>query len=586
MTTPLDAAIDELTHEQRLAVQHPGDFSLLARPGSGKTRVVGLRLASAAVEQSRSIAVTSYTNVAVEEVHAVVAKAGIVLGPEHYVGTLHRLLLDYVVRPHGHLVRGDNCGMLRIRHDDWDPGRGWPVVTLGGDRNKRVPISYFDWTADEQVVCRRSPPGFNYATVEQITQLGAEEARKLKAKQMKQRGVITQSDAMFVALKVLSSARLATALAGRFDELIVDEAQDTSDVQLACIDALRATGVLRSLVIVADLEQSIYGFQGADPARCERLIKKGDIKPLDLTRNFRSSQRICNVARHFTAREQADLAVGPHAKCPIDPEVLRFPANTPKAAVEAFATQLAVHDISQANAVVLSRSRGLRDALNGLAEVRCNRTVRALGRLAAARSLARTLSINEVTAAEESLLWCIDDKKHLGDLPKDARWRLRAAVGRLFRELPATDGNFAAWISAARPVLNSLLIDMVITGHKLSHEPSAVFKALAKFEAVEATTVLGGARDALHAQTVHAVKGCSVDAVLMVVAPRSKRGDPAQLLTNLCAGGGDLHEREDLRIGFVALSRARRYCAVALADSVAEDVHAQYVEMGFMPVVS
>jgi hypothetical protein len=126
---------------------------------------------------------------------------------------------------------------------------------------------------------------------------------------------------------------------------------------------------------------------------------------------------------------------------------------------------------------------------------------------------------------------------------------------------------------------------MVTKGHKLSHKPSDVFKALAKFEEVEAATVLGSAQDTLRAQTVHAVKGCSVDAVLMVVAPRSKRGDPAQLLTNLCAGAGNLHEREDLRIGFVALSRARRYCAVALADSVAEDVHAQYVEMGFVPVV-
>lgn len=585
MTALLDAAIGELTDEQRLAVQHTGNFSLLARPGSGKTRVVGLRLALAAADQSRSIAVTSYTNVAVEEVHAVVARAGIVVGSKHYVGTLHGLLLDYIVRPHGHLVRDGKVGPLRIRHDDWVGGRGWPVVKLGGDRNKRVPISYFDWTADEQVVCRRRPPGFNYATVKQITELGAEEARKLKDKEMKQRGVITQSDAMFVALKVLSRSRLAAALAGRFDEIIVDEAQDTSDVQLACIEALRTTGVLRSLVIVADLEQSIYGFQGADPARCERLINKGGIEPLDLTRNFRSSQRICNVARHFTAREEADVAVGPHAKCHIDPEVLRFPANVPKAAVETFAAQLTVHGIPQADAVVLSRSRGLRDALNGPAEVQCNRTIRALGRLAAARSLARTLNISEVRAAEETLLWCIDDKKHLGDIPKDARRRLRAAVGTLFRELPATDGTLATWISAARPVLNSLLNDMVTKGHKLSHEPSAVCKALTKFEKVEAVTILGGAQGTLHAQTVHAVKGCSVDAVLMVVAPRSKRGDPAQLLTNLCAGGGDLHEREDLRIGFVALSRAQRYCAVALADSVAEDVHAQYVEMGFVPVV-
>jgi superfamily I DNA/RNA helicase len=61
---PLDTAIAALTDEQRLAVEHPGNFSLLARPGSGKTRVVGLRLARAAVTRDRRVALASYTNVA------------------------------------------------------------------------------------------------------------------------------------------------------------------------------------------------------------------------------------------------------------------------------------------------------------------------------------------------------------------------------------------------------------------------------------------------------------------------------------------------------------------------------------------
>jgi hypothetical protein len=119
----------------------------------------------------------------------------------------------------------------------------------------------------------------------------------------------------------------------------------------------------------------------------------------------------------------------------------------------------------------------------------------------------------------------------------------------------------------------------------MSHKPGDVLKALARFKSVSAAPILGAQRVGLHAQTVHAVKGCSVDAVLMVVEPPGgKRGDPAQLLTDLGAGGGDLRDREVLRIGFVALTRARRYCAVALADTVPEDVRARYEAMGFVPV--
>ena len=238
-----------------------------------------------------------------------------------------------------------------------------------------------------------------------------------------------------------------------------------------------------------------------------------------------------------------------------------------------------------ADAVVLSRSRSLRDKVNGRRPVRCHRVVRTLGQLPEARTSRRTLGAAQVAAAEETVLWCIDDSLHIHELPLDARRRLRAAVGRLLRELPETTGTLADWIVAARSVLNALFTDMVSSHHVISHKPGDVLKALPRFKGVPAAPVLGGKRVELNAQTVHAVKGCSVDAVLMVVEPPGvRRGDPALLLTDLCAGGGDLREREVLRIGFVALTRARRYCAVALADTVPEDVYARYEAMGFVPI--
>jgi superfamily I DNA/RNA helicase len=585
VTALLESALAELSVEQLDAVLHHSDASLLARPGSGKTRVVGLRLARAAL-QGRRVAVTSYTNVAVNEVHAVVKDAGVTLGPMHFVGTLHSFLLDYVVRPFGHLAV-DSRRDLRLRDDDWGHGtRGpkWPESVLDEDGKERVPISYFDWRVDNTVVCRRSPDHLKRRSPEWITEHGADYAKERKIECITRRGVATQSDAMFVAWRILiRNPRVAEALAGRFDELIVDEAQDTSDVQLACLRLLRETRRLRSLVLVADLEQSIYGFQGADPAGCQRLIDACDLQPLELRSNFRSSQRICDVARHFTARETADHAAGEHAACEIDPEVLRFAANRPDAVVAVFAGRLEEHGIGDADVAVLARSRRLRNVLNGEADhrVNLNRLVRTIGGLAAARELGRTLRADEVARAEETLLWCATGA-HLSDLLPTERRELRAVVGRLLSNLPPLDGTLAQWVTAARPTVRQLLLNHT-RAQALAHPPHHTLKALRGFGGIAAADAFAKDRRALYAQTVHAVKGRTVDAVLLVVEAGSKGRAPAQLLTDL-GPSDDLRTREVVRIGFVALTRARRYCAVALADSVPEDVHARYVAMGFSPV--
>ena len=49
--------------------------------------------------------------------------------------------------------------------------------------------------------------------------------------------------------------------ARRFKHIVLDEAQDTNDVQMRLIDKLRDGR--QSLFAVGDVKQSIYGFRGA-----------------------------------------------------------------------------------------------------------------------------------------------------------------------------------------------------------------------------------------------------------------------------------------------------------------------------------
>ena len=118
---------ERVTTEQREAVFAEGNFLLLACPGSGKTRTMGLRLAWAMLRpEPRRVSATTYTNVAVGELAAAAGRAGVPVAEPLFVGTLHSFLLRYVVYQFGHLVddlEGEFELSVRTKAGRQEPGR-------------------------------------------------------------------------------------------------------------------------------------------------------------------------------------------------------------------------------------------------------------------------------------------------------------------------------------------------------------------------------------------------------------------------------------------------------------------------------
>ncbi len=99
-------------------------------------------------------------------------------------------------------------------------------------------------------------------------------------------------------------------LDGGIDHILVDEAQDTSPLQWQVIEHLtreftagegRAETGARSIFVVGDLKQSIYSFQGADPAEFTRMQRSFaerlthidlSLRELELKHSFRSSGQV------------------------------------------------------------------------------------------------------------------------------------------------------------------------------------------------------------------------------------------------------------------------------------------------------
>ncbi|MCW9043147.1 MAG: double-strand break repair helicase AddA [Pseudopelagicola sp.] len=102
-------------------------------------------------------------------------------------------------------------------------------------------------------------------------------------------------------------------LDGGIDHILVDEAQDTSPVQWQVIERLAQeftsgsgarSEVERTIFVVGDKKQSIYSFQGADPAEFDRMRMEFSkrlqptgklLKSLGLEFSFRSSQAILRL---------------------------------------------------------------------------------------------------------------------------------------------------------------------------------------------------------------------------------------------------------------------------------------------------
>jgi len=94
--------------------------------------------------------------------------------------------------------------------------------------------------------------------------------------------------------------------AARYDEVMVDEYQDTNAVQDAIFDALTLGG--RDLFVVGDVKQSIYRFRLADPTiflakyRAYPPLEEaaeGERRRIELTRNFRSRPQILEGANYL-----------------------------------------------------------------------------------------------------------------------------------------------------------------------------------------------------------------------------------------------------------------------------------------------
>ena len=288
---------DTLNEQQREAVYHTeGPLLILAGAGSGKTRVLTHRIAYLIEERGVNpwnILAITFTNKAAGEMRERVDDI-VGFGSESiWVSTFHSTCVRILRR---HIDRlGYDTNFTIYDTDDQktlmrDICKYLQIDTkIYRERNLLAAIS----AAKNEMV---SPEEFRLRAEGDFSRQRIASVYEEYEKQMKANNALDFDDLLVKAVQLLKTQPdVLDYYQERFRYIMVDEYQDTNNVQFQFVSTLAAK--YRNLCVVGDDDQSIYKFRGADIRNIlnfENVFE--DAKVIKLEQNYRSTGTILDAA--------------------------------------------------------------------------------------------------------------------------------------------------------------------------------------------------------------------------------------------------------------------------------------------------
>ncbi|MDQ5957212.1 MAG: ATP-dependent helicase UvrD/PcrA, partial [Patescibacteria group bacterium] len=133
-------------------------------------------------------------------------------------------------------------------------------------------------------------------------------------KSMHNKGLYDFDDMIFkVSRELLNNTNLRNELEEKYQYIMIDEFQDTSDSQFALIQNLTLNPVNEgrpNVLVVGDDDQAIFKFQGAELDNITRFVNMyKDVNFITLDKNYRSTQGILDHARSLITKIDDRLEV-------------------------------------------------------------------------------------------------------------------------------------------------------------------------------------------------------------------------------------------------------------------------------------
>ncbi len=286
--------LDDLNDAQRQAVTSESKKLLvLAGAGSGKTKVLVHRIAwliKALSSSTHSILSVTFTNKAANEMTGRIEQILDQPIPEMWCGTFHSIS-NRLLRRH-YKEAGLEKDFSILDSDD--------QLRVIKRNLKELDIDEDQWPAEKvrRQINNWKDEALRPKDVDDKGDFNLETLKKIFAhyeNYMQRENLIDFAELILRSYELIRDNQQIKELYGnKFKNILIDEFQDTNEIQFKWIKNL--TGTDTTVTAVGDDDQSIYGWRGAKIENINKFSKEKETVIVRLEQNYRSTQKILNAA--------------------------------------------------------------------------------------------------------------------------------------------------------------------------------------------------------------------------------------------------------------------------------------------------
>lgn len=295
----------ELNPSQRKAVEwDDGHVLVRAGPGSGKTRIIAHRIARIIQDPTGEycgILGLSFTDKAAREMQKRVFAIVPDIDRRICITTFHSFSIA-LLHQHGHLlgIRSDFVILAEIERTDMvEEAIKEAKIQHQDERIKKYLLSIIRQLMQEAITVEDATAVLRKKGINDAEMIGAvyEHYRKLMIKN----NTLDYDGILVETLRLLTTTPVGPLIRRIYKHVCVDEFQDTNTIQYEILCNV-VDSTIGMLFVVADGNQAIYGWNGANPSILDLLSNGFNMKVLDLPENYRCPPSIISIANKLIAR--------------------------------------------------------------------------------------------------------------------------------------------------------------------------------------------------------------------------------------------------------------------------------------------
>ncbi|MDJ1138807.1 UvrD-helicase domain-containing protein [Marinicella marina] len=283
----------DLNDDQIDAVENDNNVFLVACPGSGKTRTLTYKIAyelSKITSLKKRILAITYTNAAANEIHERIESMGIDT-TQLWIGTIHSFCLEWIIKPYGVYHSELKFGFRLINSHDTEKMLSELCITVGKKAITHYDCEHYFDSNGKNIKCT------NYKRDKVIATLNAYHEQLSDNRQVDFELILWYSYQL-----ISQHPAISKLLSNIFSYILIDEYQDTKNIMYHILASIWSAGNNQvNAFVVGDPNQAIFTSLGGYPIRVDELSKLAqlDFQQLELTRNYRNSERIVNFFSNF-----------------------------------------------------------------------------------------------------------------------------------------------------------------------------------------------------------------------------------------------------------------------------------------------